>query len=250
MKRYGRSAILLSLVCAASLTASCASDGTMPGLEKAGSLLKGAGTGSGNALSSDQIVAGLKEALSKGSETVVGRLGQSGGFSKDPGVRIPLPASLAKARDFAGKFGMNSSFDDLENRLNLAAEAATPKAKNLFLGAIADMSVQDAKGILSGPDNAATQYFESRTRPTLGGDMRPIVDQSLSEVGAVKSLQQLLGRYQQIPLAPKIDTDLTGYVVDKGMDGIFKYLASEEKAIRENPAKRTTELLQKVFAAR
>ncbi|MGH1359942.1 MAG: DUF4197 domain-containing protein [Burkholderiaceae bacterium] len=230
------------------LLASCSSTDASGALEKLKSsgLLK---TASG-ALSTDEIVLGLKEALSKGSETVVGQLGQSDGFNGDPSIRIPLPKTLAKARDFAAKVGLEGSFDELEVKLNRAAELATPKAKSLFLGAIKDMSVEDAKGILRGPDNAATEFFEKKTRTQLAGEMRPLVEGSLSQVGAVKYFNQLVSRYQKIPLAPKIDADLTGHVVNKGMDGIFAYVAKEEKAIRSDPVKRTTELLRKVFASK
>lgn len=214
-------------------------------LQKSG-LLKNASS----ALSLDEITAGLKEALSKGSTAVVGQLGTAGGFSADESVRIPLPSSLAKARDFAAKIGLDGSFNNLENKLNEAAELATPKAKSLFLGAIKAMSLEDAKSILNGPQDAATKFFEAKTRTQLAGDMRPIVDNSLSQVGAVNTFNQLADRYKKFPLAPKVDADLTGHVVNKGMDGIFKYLAQQEKAIRENPAARTTELLKKVFASR
>jgi len=142
---------------------------------------------------------------------------------------------------------MAKSFDDLELRLNRAAEKATPKAKQLFIDAVRDMSVQDARGILQGPDDAATTYFRNKTGPSIESAMRPLVDESLADVGAVQTFNTILKRYQSIPLAPKIDADLTGHVVSKGSSGIFHYLAEEEKAIRTNPLKRTSELLQRVF---
>ena len=225
-----------------SLTA-CKTNEALQTLEKSG-LLK-----SGGPLSLTEITAGLKEALTKGSASVVSQLGASNGFNGDSLIRIPLPRALGKARDFASKVGLDGSFNELETKLNRAAESATPKAKSLFLGAIRDMTLQDAKGILRGPDNAATKYFEDKTRTSLAGAMRPLVDRSLSEVGAVTYFNQLMGRYQSIPFAPKVDADLTGHVVDKGMDGIFFYIAKEEKAIRENPVKRTTALLRRVFAS-
>ncbi len=200
-------------------------------------------------LSNADITAGLKEALTKGSSAVVGQLGQQNGFSNDPTIRIPLPQTLLKARNYASKIGMEKSFDDLELRLNRAAELATPKAKSLFVGAIKDMSVQDASGILKGPDDAATSYFRGKTGPSIQTAMRPLVDDALAEVGAVQSFNQLLKQYNAIPLAPKVEADLSGHVVEKGADGIFLYLAQEEKAIRTNPVKRTSELLRRVFGA-
>ncbi len=239
---------LAPLALVLSLLSACAGSGpTLDDISKtAGAVLGGT---SGGVLSNADITAGLKEALTKGSSAVVGQLGQQNGFSNDPTIRIPLPSTLRKARDYASKVGLQGSFDDLELRLNRAAELATPKAKQLFVGAIKDMSVQDASGILKGPDNAATEYFEGKTGPSIKQAMRPLVDDALAQVGAVQSFNQLLKQYNAIPLAPKVEADLTGHVVDKGSDGIFHYLAVEEKAIRTNPLKRTSELLQRVFGA-
>lgn len=244
LQQFGPFALAITLL------GGCA--GVTPSLDDitktAESVLGGEGSGSG-LLSNADITAGLKEALTKGSNAVVGQLGSKNGFSADPTIRIPLPPTLLKARNFAEKVGLEKSFDDLELRLNRAAELATPKAKELFVGAIKDMSVQDASGILRGPDNAATEYFRGKTGASLKTSMRPLVDDALAEVGAVQSFNQLLKQYNNIPLAPKVDADLSGHVVDKGSDGIFHYLAEEEKAIRTNPVKRTSDLLQRVFSA-
>ncbi len=219
---------------------------TLDDLNRAASSVLNTDSGS---LSSNEITLGLKEALTQGSNLVVAQLGQTGGFESDPRVHIPLPKNLLKARDIASKVGLQGSFDDLELRLNRAAERATPQAKKLFLGAISDMSIDDAKSILQGPDNAATQYFRSKTGVSLESAMRPLVDDALSQVGAVRSFNSMMEKYKAIPLAPEVSADLTGHVVDKGIDGIFLYLAEEEKAIRENPLKRTSQLLQRVFGS-
>lgn len=230
------------------LLVSCAGDG--PKLDDLTAVARSALGGSESGpLSGDEITRGLKEALVTGSGIVVSQLGQADGFSGDPAIRIPLPESLQKARELASRVGLEGSFDDLELKLNRAAEQATPKAKKLFLSAIRDMSVDDAKGILQGPDNAATEYFRQKTGDSLKAQMRPIVDQALAQVGAVNSFNQLLAQYNKIPLAPRVDADLTGHVVDEGSDGIFYYLAEEEKSIRENPLKRTSEILQRVFGS-
>jgi len=204
---------------------------------------------SGGGLSTNDIGRGLKQALSVGSQNVVGQLGRVDGFNSDPVAHIPLPRGLEKVRDIVKKVGLSGELDNLETRINRAAEQATPKAKQLFLSAISRMTIDDAVGILRGPDNAATEYF----RGTMGGDladaMRPIIDNSLSQVGAVRSFNSLLASYQKIPLAPPIEADLTDHVLEKGVDGIFHYIAVEEKAIRDDPLKRTTELLQRVFGA-
>lgn len=235
-------------MCLSTLLVSCAGNG--PKLDDLAAVAKSALEGSESGpLSTDDITRGLKEALTTGSNAVVSQLGAADGFSGDPSIRIPLPKSLIKARDIASRVGLEGSFDDLELKLNRAAEEATPKARELFLGAIRSMSVTDAKGILQGSDNAATEYFRGKTGDSLRSQMRPIVDQALAQVGAVSSFNQLLDKYNKIPLAPKIDADLTGHVVDEGSDGIFYYLAQEEKAIRENPLKRTSEILQRVFGS-
>jgi len=248
MRSFKARCFICSVVLTTLLLGGCAGGGpTVEDLTKtAEAVLAGGDAGS---LSDADITAGLKEALANGSTQVVGKLGQQNGFASDPVVRIPLPATLQKARDFASKVGLERSFDDLELKLNQAAERATPKAKQLFIGSIRDMSVQDARGILQGPDNAATTYFQNKTGAGIKDAMRPLVDEALGEVGAVQSFNQLLAQYRTIPLAPKVDADLTGHVVDRGSDGIFHYLAEEEKAIRTNPLKRTSELLRRVFSA-
>lgn len=203
----------------------------------------------GDALSNDEIIAGLREALKVGTERVVAQLGTADGFNLDPDIHIPLPGALQNVQKTLAKFGMSGLADDLELRLNRAAEDATPEAKALFVDAISQMSVDDARGILEGPDDSATQYFKGKMSAPLGERMNPIVDKSLSEVGAIASYDKMMGQYEAIPLVPDVKADLTDYVVGKGLDGIFYYVAKEEAAIRNDPAKRTTEILKKVFGA-
>jgi hypothetical protein len=143
--------------------------------------------------------------------------------------------------------GMAGLGDDLELRLNRAAEVASPKAKALFWRAIADMTLEDVKGIYDGPPDAATQYFRSKMSGSLAEGMQPVVDESLAEAGAIRAYDAMMGQYKNIPFVPDVRADLTTYVVGKAVDGLFFYLAREEAAIRENPAKRTTELLQRIF---
>lgn len=198
-------------------------------------------------LSSDDIGGGLKEALRVGTEKVVSNLGATDGFNLDPQIHIPLPRSLGQVKKVLGKVGMDSMLTDLETRLNRAAEIATPRAKQLFIGAINDMTLDDVMAIYKGPEDAATQYFKSRMSGPLAVTMKPIVDESLADVGAVKSYDEVMASYNSVPLVPKVDANLSDYVVEKGMDGIFFYLAREEAAIRQDPAARTTDLLRRVF---
>lgn len=200
------------------------------------------------ALTTDDIGGGLKEALRVGTETVVANLGQTDGFNLDELIHIPLPNSLSKVQNVLSKVGADSMLTDLELRLNRAAEIATPKAKKLFVTAIQDMTLDDVMGIYNGPDDAATQYFKTKMSPDLIAEMTPVVDDSLADAGAVKTYDSVMARYNAVPFAPKVDADLSEYVVGKGMDGIFYYLAKEEAAIRQDPAKRTTDILKRVFA--
>jgi hypothetical protein len=198
-------------------------------------------------ISTDEVGRGLKEALRVGTDTVVGNLGRTGGFDLDPQIHIPLPRQLDKAQKLLGKVGMDSMLTDLEIKLNEAAEIATPRAKQLFLDAINDMTLDDVMAIYKGPEDAATQYFRSKMAVPLAQEMKPVVDSSLEGVGAVQLYDSAMQQYDDIPFAPEIDLDLSNSVVEKGMDGIFYYLAKEEAAIRSNPAKRTTDLLKSVF---
>ncbi|NCT40205.1 MAG: DUF4197 domain-containing protein [Alphaproteobacteria bacterium] len=205
-------------------------------------------------LSNTDIIQGLKEALNIGSTHVVSQLGTFNGFNADPNIKIPLPDTLAKVDSALSTIGMNSLTSDLETRLNRAAEAATPKAKALFLSAIQNMTINDAREILNGPQDAATQYLRKAMGPQLAQDMQPLIQSALSEAGAIRAYDNVISRYEQIPfvstLAGNTKTQLNDYVTTKAMDGIFYYVAREEAAIRTNPAKRTTEILQKVFGAR
>ena len=208
----------------------------------------GALGGGASGLGEGEIAAGLKEALSVGADRVVSLIGVTDGFWKRPDIRIPLPDSLRTVQQALTKIGMSGMVDDLELKLNRAAETATPRAKALFKDAISAMTLQDAKGILNGPQDAATQYFRGKMATPLKGEMRPIVDEELAKAGAVQAYDGVMGRYKSLPFVPDAKADLTDHVLTLGIDGIFTYLGKEEAAIRQDPAKRTTELLKKVFA--
>ncbi len=202
---------------------------------------------SSNKLSTNDIIAGLKEALKVGSENVVKRLGKINGFYNDSNVHIPLPNSLKKIKKTLSKIGMDRELNNLELKLNRAAELATPKAKKIFLKAISQMTIEDAKKIYKGPRDAATQYFKRKMTEPLKNAMKPIIENSLNEVKAVKVYNSIIEKYNSLPFVKHINGDISNYVLKKALNGIFFYLAKEEAAIRENPAKRTTEILKKVF---
>ena len=249
----GRSKILAVAFTVAIVASPASGQGFLKQLDEAtGGLGSKLGLGGGNnaagALSNDEIGRGIKEALRVGTDRLVGQLGSANGFNGDPQVRIPLPDTLKKVQATLGRFGMSGMADDLEVRLNRAAEAATPKAKKLFGDAITAMTLEDVKKILNGPSDSATRFFQGKMPSPLKAEFEPIVNASLADVGAINSYDRMMGQYKSLPFVPDVKADLTNHVLDKAIAGIFLYLGKEEAAIRADPAKRTTELLQKVFA--
>ncbi|WP_019557847.1 DUF4197 domain-containing protein [Thiomicrorhabdus arctica] len=200
-----------------------------------------------NNLSVDELQKAFKQALTKGSETVVSKLSLKDGFNTDPKIHIPLPSSLKTVQSTLNQFGMGRYMDDLELKINRAAEAATPQAEALFLQAIQAMSFDDVKKIYKGPKDSATQYLKSKTAPSLKTKMAPIVEKSLNEVGAITAYDTAISKYKDLPFVPNVKADLLDHVVNQGMEGIFYYLAQEEASIRKDPVKQSTELLKKVF---
>lgn len=212
--------------------------------------LSGAETTSGSSdLSQQQIVNGLREALKVASQRVVNQVGSKNGYLKDPAIHIPLPDQLKTVQDLLGKVGLSSLADTVETRLNRAAEQAAPKAKPIIWDAITNMSLQDARDIYQGPNDAATQYFKRVSSTQLREMISPIAKDSLKDVGALQAYDQLMGEYQSLPFVPDVKADLVSHTTELAMQGIFHYLAQEEAAIRQDPAKRTTEILKTVFGS-
>jgi Protein of unknown function (DUF4197) len=237
----------LWIACSAGQSAVRAQDGLM---QQGRGLLEGVLLGEpGGDLSDAQIGDGLREALRIGSERVTASLGQVDGFNANPDVHIPLPQSLRTVQSALGMVGMSGLADDLELRMNRAAEAAAPQAKELFWQAVSAMTLEDAKGILSAPDDAATRYFQDKMTAPLTERFTPVVNRELADAGAVQAYDQMMGDYRELPFAPDVETNLTPYVVQQALDGMFLMLAREEAAIRQDPAARTTELLQTVFGS-
>ena len=198
-------------------------------------------------LSTNDIIAGLKDALRVGSERVVSQVGAQDGFNADPAIHIPLPQELQTVQSALRKVGLGSIADDVELKLNRGAEAAAPKAKALIWNAIEEMTLEDAKRIYEGPNDAATQYFMKVASDPLKAEIKPVIDSTLADVGAINAYDQMMSSYKSIPFVPDIKADLSAHATQLALQGIFHYLAKEEAAIRENPAKRTTEILTKVF---
>ena len=218
-------------------------------LEDGQKLLKSLESKGGGELSVEEIAGGLKDALKVGSGRVTEKLGRLDGFNGDARVHIPLPENLQNVRKVLKKIGRKKLADDLELRLNRAAETAVPEAKKILIDAIGRMSLKDAKKIYRGPDDAATNYFKEKTTASISKAMNPLISDSLSKVGAIKSYDRLIGKYRELPFVPDVKGNLAVYVTDKVLGAIFYYLADEEAKIRRDPAKRTTELLKRVFGA-
>ena len=198
-------------------------------------------------LSQSEIVKGLKEALEVGTSKTVQALSKTNGYYNNPKVKIPLPEAVQKFESVLRATGFESQLEEFEVSMNRAAEKAAPKAKALFVGAIKEMSFSDADNILNGPDNAATEYFQNKTASKLEALFKPIVQQSMDKVGVTQYYKSVSGQIQTIPFANQYVVDLDTYVTEKSVDGLFVRLAEEEAKIRNDPAARVTDLLQKVF---
>jgi hypothetical protein len=192
-------------------------------------------------------ISGLKEALRLATERAVGATSQPGGFFDDARIRIGLPGALGQMTSGLRAIGMGAQVDELEVAMNRAAEKAAGEATPVFVDAIGQMSFQDASGIVTGGDTAATEYFQKTTSDPLRERFRPIVDQAMQSVGLAQQYQQLVGRYNSIPFVLAPDFDLASYVTEKTLSGLFTVVGEEEKKIRTNPAARATDLLKQVF---
>lgn len=200
-------------------------------------------------LSNTEASAGLKEALTKGSEAAVSLLGKPGGFLDNAKVRIPLPDGLRQAQSMLKLMGKGKEAQDLEVAMNRAAEAAVPEAKALLIGAVQSMSVQDAKGILTGGDNSATQYFKGKTQTPLTQRFLPIVSKAIDNLGLVQMYNQYAGQAAQFGVVRKEDANVQQYVTRKALDGLYLMIGEQEKAIRQDPVGAGSALLGKVFGA-
>ncbi|MHA4807676.1 DUF4197 domain-containing protein [Flavitalea flava] len=225
-----------------------AQGGLLGGAKNALNSLKGGKSGS---LSSDDIVAGLKEALSQGTKKSADKLSAVDGFFKDAAVKILLPPEAQKVEKTLRSIGLGKQVDDAILSLNRAAEDASKSAAPIFLNAVKTMSVQDGLGILKGTDTAATAYLRKSTNLQLTSAFRPVIDSSLQKTGATKYWKTVFETYNKLPTTfTKVNTDLSGYATEKALQGVFYYVAQEEKNIRQNPAAQVTDLLKKVFGGK
>ena len=206
--------------------------------------------GSG-ALSQADAAMGIRAALSNGILSALGIVGRDGGFLNDGQIHIPLPKVLADVQSVMSTIGAGSILSQLETQLNRGAEKAAPVAKDIFFDAISGLSISDAIGIVRGSENAATTYLQDRTTPRLTALFSPIMENALGQTGALQLLDQATNSLRNIPFAPSLGTnartDLITHGVNYGLTGVFHYVAKEEAAIRRDPAKRTSEILRRVF---
>ena len=212
-------------------------------------LLRGLGVGQqGGGLTDAKVAAGLKDALKVGTENTVNITGHLDGYFKNQAIKILMPEKLRSLESGLRMAGFGPQVDEFVLSMNRAAEKAAPAAKQIFWDAIGQMTFEDARGILAGKETAATDYFRAKTSDRLTTAFKPIVSDSMNQVGVTRQYKELVGRFQMLPFARMESFDLDQYVVGKSLDGLFYVLGQEEVKIRTNPTARVTELLQEVFA--
>lgn len=214
-------------------------------------LFKSLGGGEkGSGLSDVKIGSGLKEALKIGAENAVNFTGKKDGFFLNQAIKILMPEKLRTFEKGLRAIGYGSEVDEFVLSMNRSAEKASPFAKQIFWDAIGAMTFEDVRKILSGNDTAATDYFKGKTTNKLTDVFKPIVSNSMNEVGVTRQYKELVGRYENIPFVKKETFDIDQYVVTKALDGLFHMVGEEEKKIRKNPTARTTDLLKEVFGSK
>jgi hypothetical protein len=200
-------------------------------------------------ITASDSVSALKTALNQGTNQAIKSLGVTDGFLKNPKVRIPLPPTLQKAESTLRLFGMGDQADALVVAMNRAAEAAVPEAKSLLVSAVKRMSVADARQILTGGDDAATQYFRKVSYDKLEQRFLPIVKENTDKVALSQQYNRFVGQAATYGLVDAKDSNVEGYVTRKTLDGLFTMIAEEERAIRKDPLGQSSEILEKVFGS-
>ncbi|HEX5844662.1 MAG TPA: DUF4197 domain-containing protein [Pseudomonas sp.] len=200
-------------------------------------------------LSQTDASGGLKDALVQGAQVAVKQLGAPGGFSNNPDVRIELPGNLGKAAKTMKMMGMGAQVEQLEASMNKAAEAAVPQAQALLVDSVKKMTVQDAKSILAGPEDSATQYLNKTSREQIRAKFLPIVQQATAQVGLAKQYNSFAGQAASFGVIDAKSANIESYVTEQALNGLFEMIAEQEASIRENPAGAATSLAKKVFGA-
>lgn len=198
-------------------------------------------------LSQGDATGGLKDALTQGAQIAVKQLGTPGGFSNNPEVKIELPGNLGKVAKRMKQFGMGDQVDQLETSMNKAAEAAVPQAQALLVDAVKKMTVADAKGILSGGQDSATQYLSKSSRDQIRAKFLPIVKAATDKVGLAQQYNSFAGQAATLGVVDAKSANIESYVTEKALDGLFEMIGKQEETIRQNPAAAATSLAKKVF---
>ena len=200
-------------------------------------------------LSNADAASGVKAALARGAEVAVDLLGRTDGFLGNPQVRIGLPGQLEDAAKLMRRFGQGQRIDELVTTINRAAETAVPMGKDLLVGAVQNMTVTDAKNILTGGDNSVTAFFAEKTRTPLGQRFLPVVNQATKKVGLAQQYNAFAGKAAGFGLVKKEDATIEQYVTGKTLDGLFLVIGEQEQQLRQNPAAAGSAILKKVFGA-
>lgn len=241
--------IILPILILASLT-SCAQEKSTSGndiLKKAGSIFGKKGSGG---LSNEDVVAGLKEALSVGAKNSADKLSAVDGFFGNAMIKVLMPEEAKKVESTLRNLGMGDMVDKAILSMNRAAEEASKSAAPIFVDAIKSMTIGDAFGILKGNDSAATSYLKGKTTASLTSAFRPVIESALEKVNATKYWKDVFETYNRLPTTfNKVNTDLSGYVTEKALTGLFYQVSLEEQKIRKDPAARVTDILKKVFGS-
>jgi len=218
------------------------------GCESANKILGGLTSGSGSLTPTNtEIVGGLKQALELGISDGANRLSLADGYFKNNLIKIMFPPEAQKVESTLRSLGLDPMVDRAIDSFNRGAERAAKQAAPIFVNAIKSMTVNDAMGILLGADDSATNYLKSSTYQQLQNSYMPIIEKSLNEVNATKYWSDVITRYNQIPLVQKVNPDLTSFVTQKALDGLFFTVVREEQKVRQNVSSRSTDLLRKVF---
>lgn len=202
-----------------------------------------------NPLTNEEVINGLKEALTVGTNNSSSFASKVDGFYKNPALFIPFPPEAQKVKDWALKLGMNEQLDKFVMTLNRSAEEAAKDAAPVFVNAIKGMSIGDGFAILKGSDNAATQYLRDKTTAELRQKFTPVVQNAINKVELTKYWSPIINNYNKVPFVEKQNPDLTAYVTDRAMEGLFKLIADEELKIRKDPVARVTDILKRVFGS-
>jgi len=238
-----KTAIIITLSLTLFCISSCSAQFKLPkSIEEAGKVLTGS-----SKPTDQEVISGLKEALSLGSQNAAGLASRIDGYYKNPAIFIPFPPEAKAVEEKVRALGMDKQVDDFVRTLNRAAEEAAKEAAPIFVDAVKQMTIQDGWAILKGDNHAATTYLKDKTSHPLYEKFKPVVSRAIQKVEVTKYWNPIINAYNKIPFVQKMNPDLEDYTTRKAIDGLFYLVSKEEEKIRQDPGARVTELLKKVF---